>query len=334
MSDLGFSLDNARVLAPMAGFTDSAFRCLCKGFGAEVLVTEMIAANALVHARQDPLALAWKPPEQPLGVQLSLGDPEIIEAAVAKIAERGYAFLDLNAGCPMKNTINGGAGSALLRDPPKLQLVLERLRRASPIPVTVKVRLGWTEDEICLEEVVQRAEDAGVSAITVHPRTRAQMYRGKADWEWIARAKRLVSVPVIGNGDVMNEQDAQRMREQTGCDAVMIGRAAIGSPWVFEREGAVLSDDERIERVFRVTRAHFEANLENVRPTREERFGVVIFRKHLARYLKGIPHSRAWRVELLNISDMDLFRQKLEAFEASWREHRDLRPPAPKNGAA
>jgi tRNA-dihydrouridine synthase B len=312
-------LDDARILAPMADYTDGPFRRLCKRHGADVLVTEMVPVQALLRsARARERLLPFEPWEAPIGVQLSLGTPDVVDEALAMLADKGFAFVDLNAGCPMRTTVNGGCGAALLREPARLEEILRRMvKGAAPTPVTVKVRSGWCDGEYTVLEVARRAEQAGVSAITVHPRTREQMYRGKADWSWIARVKEVVGIPVVGNGDVQCEADAQRMRAETGCDAVMIGRAAVGNPWVFERTPAVLTERERVLRTVTTARAHFE---ESLPLARNPRYGVVVFRKHLARYLKGIPHSREHRIELLGLTDPDAMRRAFDAFESEWRE--------------
>ncbi len=314
-------LDDARVLAPMADYTDGPFRRLCKRHGADVLVTEMVPVQALLRSpRARAHLLPFEPWESPLGVQLSLSTPDVVDEALAALADKGFDFIDLNAGCPMRTTVNGGCGAALLREPARLEEILRRMVKAAVAPVTVKVRSGWCDDEITVLEVARRAEQAGVAAITVHPRTRDQMYRGKADWSWIAKVKEAVTVPVIGNGDVQGEDDARRMRAETGCDAVMIGRAAVGNPWVFERTPAHLTERERVLRVVTTARAHFE---ESLPLARSARFAVVVFRKHLARYLKGIPHSREHRLELLGVTDPDAMRRAFDAFEAEWREAPD-----------
>ena len=314
-------LADARILAPMADYTDGPFRRLCKRHGADVLVTEMVPVQALLRSpRAREALLAFEPWEAPLGVQLSLATPDVIEPALALLEGRGFAFVDLNAGCPMRTTVNGGCGAALLRDPAKLEDLLRRMVAVSTLPVTVKVRLGWCDDEITVVEAARRAEQAGVAAITVHPRTREQMYHGRADWRWIGRVKEAVGIPVVGNGDVLSEDDARRMRAETGCDAVMIGRGAVGNPWIFERDPAPLSRRERILRVIGTAREHLDASLPLAR---NPRYGVVVFRKHLARYLKGIPHSREHRIELLGLTDPDAMRAAFDAFEAEWRGRPD-----------
>ena len=311
-------LNDARILAPMADYTDGPFRRLCKRHGADVLVTEMVPVQALLRSpRARERLLAFEPGEAPIGVQLSLASLDVIEPALALLEGRGFAFVDLNSGCPMRTTVNGGCGAALMREPAKLEALLRRMVDATTMPVTVKVRLGWCADEITLLEVAKRAEQAGVAAITVHPRTREQMYHGRADWTWITRVKQAVGVPVVGNGDVQSEADARRMREETGCDAVMIGRAAVGNPWVFERQASPLTAVERVQRVITTARGHFE---ETLPLARDARHAVVVFRKHLARYLKGIPHSREHRIELLRLTDPDAMRAEFDALEAAWRE--------------
>jgi nifR3 family TIM-barrel protein len=314
-----FLPDGALILAPMADYTDSPLRRACRASGADAVVSEMVPLAAVVHQR--PVAdalLAFTPMEHPIGVQLATGRVEDIAPALERILPLGFDFVDLNAGCPMRNTTSVGAGAALLRDPARLEAILREVVARTSLPVTVKVRLGWSPEELTVEEVVQRAQDAGVAAITVHPRTRAQMYRGQADWGWIARLRRLVHVPLIGNGDVLTRGDAERMRLETGCDAVMIGRAAVGNPWIFSREPEPEGPQERFARVAGMIRAHFADHLAFYSPPRR---AVTLFRKHLARYFRGIPHSREWRNRMLTLTEPQALLELLDqAAEWDWAQ--------------
>lgn len=312
--------EGATVLAPMANYTDGPFRRVCKAHGVDVLVSEMIPAPALLrNPNHEGLcrALRFTEAERPIGVQLMISQVEDVAPLMAEVARYGYDFVDLNAGCPMRNITKSGGGSALLQDLPRMQAILAEMVRVSEVPVTVKTRIGWTQDEIVVEEALDRAVDAGVVALALHPRTRKQMYTGRADWDWIARIKARAPIPVIGNGDITTREGIARMRRETGCDAVMIGRGAVGNPWIFSEGGAPEDPWARIEARLAVLRTHFDDMLAEVR---RERLALIMFRKHLARYLKGIPHSREWRVELLTERDPRRFVSRLEIFEQAWRE--------------
>lgn len=270
-------------LAPMAGVTDFPFRLLCREMGCALAFTEMVSAKGMLLAPPGNRAarelLLTSPQEGPVALQLFGREPQTVAEAARRLAGDGrFCLVDLNMGCPAPKIAGNGEGSGLLREPDLAVRVAEAVVRASPVPVTVKLRTGWDGDSLVYEELGRRLQDAGVSALTLHARTRRQFYAGRADWDAIARLKRAVSIPVIGNGDVTCLQDARRMMEQTGCDAAMIGRAAMGNPWVFA--GRDPSPRERVEGALRHARMLMAFKGEAV-AMRE-------MRGHVACYVRGL----------------------------------------------
>ena len=232
----GYVIRPAAVLAPMAGVTDTVFRRLIRGFGGSgLLMTEFTSADGLAKAsHRTRRYLHFQPDERPIAAPLFGANPDTLAQAAALCEELGFDQVDLNLGCPAKKVVKCG-GSGLLRDLPQLEKILRRLRAAVKIPLTLKFRSGWDDNSIVVRELGRLAEDCGVEAIALHPRTRMQGYSGQADWRLIAELKQTVGIPVIGNGDVNSPEDAERMFAETGCDAVMIGRAAASNPWIFRQ---------------------------------------------------------------------------------------------------
>ena len=281
-------------LAPMAGVTDFPFRLLCREMGCALAFTEMVSAKGMLLAPPGNRAarelLLTSPQEGPVALQLFGREPQTVAEAARRLAGDGrFCLVDLNMGCPAPKIAGSGEGSGLLREPDLAVRVAEAVVRASPVPVTVKLRMGWDEDSLVYEELGRRLQEVGVSALTLHARTRRQFYAGRADWDAIARLKRAVSIPVIGNGDVTCLQDARRMMEQTGCDAAMIGRAAMGNPWVFA--GRDPSPRERVEGALRHARMLMAFKGEAV-AMRE-------MRGHVACYVRGL-HGAARIRERVN----------------------------------
>ena len=231
-------------LAPMAGVTDAPFRALCRAQGAALTCTEMVSAKALVYHDEKTKQLLWSPPdEHPAAVQIFGHEPEVMaEAAPMALAYSGADILDINMGCPAPKVANNGAGSALMKDPQLAGEIIYAVAEAVDLPVTVKLRKGWDKAHPNVVELAQIAEQNGAAAVTVHGRTREEMYSGHADWDCIRRVKAAVHIPVIGNGDVTDVQSAALLLEQTGCDAIMIGRGAMGNPWLFRQINAYLTD--------------------------------------------------------------------------------------------
>lgn len=288
-------------LAPMAGVTDLPFRIIAREYGADLGVSEMVSAQALVYENQRTLRmLTIDPGERPCAIQIFGHDPQVM-AKGARIVYEAVApeMIDLNFGCPTPKIVKNGDGAALLKDPPLVAEIAAAVVQAVPVPVTAKIRLGWDADSINCVEVAQRLEEAGVHWITVHGRTREQFYSGKADWHWIGEVKRACTIPVVGNGDVFSPLDAKALLDQTGCDHVAIGRGAQGNPWIFQRiqaylkEGTLLpepSAEERVNLALRHLRMKVEYDGE-ARAVRE-------MRPHLAWYLKGIPYAAEIRREI------------------------------------
>ena len=300
-------LKNAIALAPMAGVTDLPFRLLCKEQGCGLMYTEMVSAKALLYKNRNtkPL-LETRPEEEPVAVQLFGSDPEIMSEMALQLEEGPYAIIDVNMGCPVPKIVNNGEGSALMKDPKLVEQILTALVRAIDKPVTVKIRKGFDDDHVNAVEIAKIAEACGVAAVAVHGRTRAQYYSGQADWDIIAQVKDAVKIPVIGNGDVDSPEKAKAILEQTGCDGVMIGRAAEGNPWIFREVVSYLTDGtiparptnrEKRELILR----HAALQLEY----KGEYTGVREMRKHLSWYTVGMPHSAHFRQTINTMEKMD-----------------------------
>ncbi|MGD8447620.1 MAG: tRNA dihydrouridine synthase DusB, partial [Desulfobacterales bacterium] len=229
-------LDNITVLAPLAGITNLPFRLLAKEAGCALVCSEMISSNGLVyHSVKTHELLESRPAEKPLSVQIFGSDFSIMAEAAAIVESSGADILDVNLGCAVKKVLKTGSGAALMKEPKKVEKILRAIRRTVKIPLTIKIRAGWDSSGDQALKITEIAQACGVDAIAVHPRTATQGFRGKADWSLIAAIKNIASIPVIGNGDIIRPEDVLKMQNQTGCDAVMIGRAAIGNPWIFSQ---------------------------------------------------------------------------------------------------
>ncbi len=240
----GLQVSGRALLAPMAGVSDRAFRELCVSFGAALVTGEMVSSKGLCyHDRKTESLLTLGEEERPAGVQLFGDDPDCMARSVALAMQYRPDFIDINMGCPAPKITSNGCGSALLRNPELCERITRAVVKESPVPVTVKIRKGWNGDSVTAVGVAQRCEAAGAAAVTIHGRTREQMYAPSADWDIIRQVKHAVSIPVIGNGDVVSPESAAKMLETTGCDAVMIGRAAEGAPWLFQRVNAWLEHE-------------------------------------------------------------------------------------------
>jgi tRNA-dihydrouridine synthase B len=296
----GVEITGFTVLAPLAGVTDRAFRDLCREQGASVAVTEMVSAKGLADgSERSSEYLDFDESEHPISVQMFGSDPELMAAGARVIAERRPDMIDINCGCPVKKIVNRNAGAALMRDPEHLSRIISAMVRAVDVPITLKIRSGWDENENA-SEVASAAEDAGASAVAVHARSRADKFSGHADWDVIARVREAVRIPVIGNGDVRDPQAARDMVSTTGCDMVMIGRWAIGNPWIFgqiERylaDGTLLPDPSSGERVDMAIR-HLRKSIQ----AKGELKGIYELRRSLAAYIKRLPGSKDIRSQLM-----------------------------------
>ncbi|MCK5242856.1 tRNA dihydrouridine synthase DusB [bacterium] len=286
-------LDGRAILAPLAGIGNLPFRQLCRKYGAALVSSEMVSCHGLLRSQPNTLRmLSTDPSEHPVAFQLFGADPDIMAAASLHLAAAGADIVDLNFGCPVPKVVRHRGGSALLKEPEILQSIVEHCVKKCPVPVTVKIRAGWDANRINATEIAKRVESVGAAAITVHARTRSQKFEGHAQWNIIQAVKKSVNIPVIGNGDVIYGADAKAMLEETGCDAVMIGRGALGRPWVFQHINHYLSTGETLpepsltDRV-EIIRTHY-AGLKKLKGERTARLEM---RKHTAWYLKGLPNT-------------------------------------------
>ncbi|WP_305767089.1 tRNA dihydrouridine synthase DusB [Candidatus Epulonipiscium viviparus] len=304
-------IPNNIALAPMAGFTDLPYRNICKEFGAGLVYTEMVSAKALLYENDKTCVLLQvADTEHPVAAQLFGSDPSILSAMAQQVSESSVDFIDLNMGCPAPKITKNGEGSALLANPKLVYTIVSAVAKASPKPVTVKIRKGYTE--VNAIEVAQAIEAAGASAITLHGRTRDQFYSGVADWDIIKKVKSKIAIPLIGNGDIKSPEDAKAMLDYTNCDAIMIGRAALGNPWIFQRTlhylntGELLPDPtlpEKIEIILKHT--------QSLIAFKGEYIGIREMRAHLSCYIKGFPQAAKLRSELNKATSLDDIKYEL-----------------------
>lgn len=312
----GFDIGNVHIggpvlLGPMAGVSDMPFRLLCREQGAALVCTEMISAKAVLYKNKGTRELMrMHPQESPVSLQLFGSDPEIVSAIAAGIEEEPFDVLDINMGCPVQKVVSNKEGSALMKDPALAAEIVRQTVQAVHKPVTVKFRKGFDADHVNAVEFAKRMEDAGAAALAVHGRTREQFYSGTADWDIIRQVKEAVSVPVLGSGDVTDGESAKKMLDETGCDGVMIARAAQGNPWIFRevnhylKTGEVLPRPEAAEKVELLLR-HCDMMLE----CKGEYIGVREMRKHLSWYSTGLRNSSSFRGVLNNMETAEELKQ-------------------------
>src|SRR3954452_5676240 len=315
-----FDADVPLYLAPMAGVSESPFRRLCRRFGADVVITEFLSAEGIRRENEATISkLRFGEDERPIGVQIFGADPEAMGEAARLVTDVFQPeFIDINFGCPVKKVVKRNGGSGCLKDLSLVESVIRSVSASTHLPVTVKIRSGWSEEARDPVRIALRCQDAGAKALALHPRTRTQMYSGSARWEEIAAVAAALEIPVIGNGDIKTAEDAVRVQRETGCAAVMIARGSFGQPWIFDQTRALLEGKPKPEAP-RIEQ-RFEIALEHARMAEayeaDPRGAAIEFRKHLGWYVKGIPGSAELRKKLHAVEQIseveDIFREYLD----------------------
>ena len=309
-------LQNNVALAPMAGVTDLPFRLLCREQGCGLACTEMVSAKAIFyHNKNTAQLIATRPEEAPLAVQLFGSDPAIMAEMAALLADGPYDIIDVNMGCPVPKVVKNGEGSALMRNPRLAAEIIRAMVSRVKKPVTVKFRKGFNDQEVNAVDFAKRMENAGAAAVAVHGRTREQYYRGKADWDIIRQVKEAVNIPVFGNGDIFQPEDAVRMLRETGCDGVMIARGAKGNPWIFRRTVHLIRTGEQLPLPTKgEVKAMIQRHAAMLAEFKGELTAMWEMRSHVAWYTAGFPNSAALRNEVSQVETMEELMGLLEKF--------------------
>lgn len=310
------------VLAPMEDVTDLTFRYICKGFGADMMYTEFISSDGLIRDAAKTLAkMRIFDYERPIGIQIYGHIPEAMVEAAVRAQEAGPDFIDINFGCPVNKIARRGAGSGMMRFPDKMVEITRSVVDAVKLPVTVKTRLGWDDDSKIIVELAERLQDAGIEALTIHGRTRAQMYKGQADWTLIGKVKSnpRMRIPIIGNGDITTPQQAKDAFDRYGVDAVMIGRASFGHPWIFREVKHFLETGELLEPMsvserVDLAKRHLAKSLE----FKGEKVGILEMRRHLSCYFKGLDNFKETRLKLVTSTDPQELFSLLDRINEIW----------------
>jgi tRNA-dihydrouridine synthase B len=316
-------IKDAVVLAPMEDVTEPPFRLVCKEYGADIVYSEFISSEALFRKVEKSIKkIYFEDSERPIGIQIFGANDEPMVESARIVEQYNPDFIDINYGCWVKNVVKNNAGAAMLKQPERMEELTRLVVNSVKLPVTVKTRLGWDRKNIIICEVAKRMEDAGAAAIAIHCRTREEGHSGEADWSWIAKVKQVVSIPVILNGDVKTAQDVKRAFDETGCDGVMIGRAAIGNPFIFREAKEFLktgkippppSVRERIDVCLR----HLKLNIMH----KGERLGIIEFRKFYSGYLKNLPNASKVRSQVVVSESFQEIEQKLQEYREYLEEH-------------
>lgn len=314
--------DKALFLAPMEDVTDPSFRWVCKQYGADMMYTEFISADGLIRDGGKSVAkLNIYDYERPIGIQIYGSEIEPMVEAAIRAEAANPSLIDINFGCPVRKIAGRGAGSGMMKDVPKMVEMTKRIVDAVKLPVTVKTRLGWDDETKNIEEIALRLQDVGIKALTIHGRTRAQLYTGDADWTLIGKVKNnpATKIPIIGNGDIDSPEKAAQMFERYGVDGVMIGRATYGRPWIFKEvrhylnTSEILPQPSVIERV-ELSKRHFAKSIE----IKGERIGVLEMRRHFSTYFKGLSHFKETRMKLVTLNDIDEINRTLDSIIERW----------------
>ncbi len=312
-----YEIENGLFLAPMEDVSDYPFRMICKKLGADVMYSEFISSEALIRDAEKAFKkMTIKPQEHPIGIQIYGNRIEAMVEAAQIAEEKGPDFIDINFGCPVKKVALRGAGSGLLQDIPKMIKMCAAVVRAVELPVTAKTRLGWDADTVSIVDIARQMEGVGIEALAIHGRTRAQKYKGEADWDWIAKTKQAVNIPIIGNGDILTPQAAIEAFDRYGVDAVMIGRGAIHNPWIFRdakayRKTGQAPPPPSLEERVDILKEHYFYNVEY----KGERRGVLEMRKHISGYLKGLPHIAKYRSKMVQVEKLEIINEMLDSLK-------------------